>query len=117
MASTPERTYEDLIRAGIIDPTKVTRYALQNAATVAGLLMTTEAMVAEKPKKESRCPMAAAAWAAWAAWKGCTKKDGRRETGDRWHRRFCLCETIFLLLRSLLSINEGANLVSPLLLF
>lgn len=44
--------YEDLIEAGIIDPTKVTRYALQNAASVAGLLMTTEALVAEKPKKE-----------------------------------------------------------------
>jgi chaperonin GroEL len=45
-------TYEDLIKAGIVDPTKVTRFALQNAASVAGLLMTTEAMVAEMPKKE-----------------------------------------------------------------
>jgi chaperonin GroEL len=45
-------TYEDLMKAGIVDPTKVTRFALQNAASVAGLLMTTEAMVAEKPKKE-----------------------------------------------------------------
>ncbi len=44
--------YEDMINAGIIDPTKVTRFALQNAASVAGLLMTTEALVAEKPKKE-----------------------------------------------------------------
>jgi chaperonin GroEL len=44
--------YEDLMKAGIIDPTKVARFALQNAASVAGLLMTTEAMVAEKPKKE-----------------------------------------------------------------
>jgi chaperonin GroEL len=44
--------YEDLVRAGIIDPTKVTRFALQNAASVAGLLMTTEAMVAEKPEKK-----------------------------------------------------------------
>ncbi|MBA7617579.1 60 kDa chaperonin 1 [subsurface metagenome] len=43
--------YEDLIAAGVIDPTKVTRFALQNAASVAGLLMTTEAMVAEKPEK------------------------------------------------------------------
>ncbi|RLB85374.1 MAG: molecular chaperone GroEL, partial [Deltaproteobacteria bacterium] len=42
--------YEDLIKAGVIDPTKVTRYALQNAASVAGLLLTTEAMVAEKPE-------------------------------------------------------------------
>jgi chaperonin GroEL len=44
--------YEDLMKAGIVDPTKVTRFALQNAASVAGLLLTTEAMVAEKPKKE-----------------------------------------------------------------
>jgi len=43
--------YEDLMKAGIVDPTKVTRFALQNAASLAGLLMTTEAMVAEKPKK------------------------------------------------------------------
>lgn len=43
--------YEDLMEAGIVDPTKVTRFALQNAASVAGLLMTTEAMVAEKPVK------------------------------------------------------------------
>ena len=50
--------YEDLMKAGIVDPTKVTRFALQNAASVAGLLMTTEAMVAEKPKKEK--PSAAA---------------------------------------------------------
>jgi len=45
-------TYEDLMKAGIVDPTKVTRFALQNAASLAGLLMTTEAMVAEKPEKE-----------------------------------------------------------------
>ncbi len=44
--------YEDLIKAGVIDPTKVTRFSLQNAASVAGLLMTTEAMVAEKPEKK-----------------------------------------------------------------
>ena len=44
--------YEDMINAGVIDPTKVTRFALQNAASVAGLLLTTEAMVAEKPKKK-----------------------------------------------------------------
>lgn len=44
--------YEDLIKAGVIDPTKVTRFALQNASSVAGLLLTTEAMVAEKPQKK-----------------------------------------------------------------
>jgi chaperonin GroEL len=44
--------YCDLVEAGIVDPTKVTRYALQNAASVAGLLLTTEALIAEKPKEE-----------------------------------------------------------------
>ena len=45
--------YVDMIKAGIIDPTKVVRLALQNAASVAGLLVTTEAMVAEKPEKKT----------------------------------------------------------------
>ncbi|MBK8481920.1 MAG: chaperonin GroEL [Proteobacteria bacterium] len=45
-------TYEDLFKAGVIDPTKVVRTALQNAASVAGLMITTEAMVAEKPREE-----------------------------------------------------------------
>jgi chaperonin GroEL len=53
-AATEE--YEDLIKAGIIDPTKVVRTALQNAASVAGLLLTTEAMVAEKPEEKSATP-------------------------------------------------------------
>lgn len=44
-------TYEDLLKAGIVDPTKVSRFALQNAASVAGLLMTTEAMITDKPSK------------------------------------------------------------------
>jgi chaperonin GroEL len=48
--------YADLIGRGIIDPTKVVRTALQDAASVAGLLVTTEAMVAEKPKKETPMP-------------------------------------------------------------
>ncbi len=51
-AATEE--YEDLMKAGIMDPTKVVRTALQNAASVAGLLLTTEAMVAEKPKDEKQ---------------------------------------------------------------
>jgi chaperonin GroEL len=45
--------YSDLIESGIVDPTKVVRVALQNAASVAALLITTEAMVADRPKKES----------------------------------------------------------------
>ena len=44
--------YEDLVKAGVIDPTKVVRTALQNAASVASLLLTTEAMIAEKPEKK-----------------------------------------------------------------
>jgi chaperonin GroEL len=52
-----EEVYKDLVTAGIIDPTKVVRTALQDAASVAGLLITTEAMVAEHPKKESPMPM------------------------------------------------------------
>jgi chaperonin GroEL len=49
-------TFEDLMKAGVIDPTKVTRFALQNAASVASLLLTTEAMVAEKPKEKEQMP-------------------------------------------------------------
>jgi chaperonin GroEL len=49
--------YEDLVKAGVIDPTKVTRTALQNAASIAGLLLTTEAMISEIPeKKEAPAP-------------------------------------------------------------
>jgi len=48
--------YGDLYKLGIIDPTKVVRTALQDAASIAGLLITTEAMVAEKPKKETPAP-------------------------------------------------------------
>ncbi len=48
--------FEDLVKAGIVDPTKVVRTALQNAASVAGLLITTEAMIAEKPEKKKEAP-------------------------------------------------------------
>jgi chaperonin GroEL len=51
-----KEVYTDLIKAGIIDPTKVVRFALQNAASVASLLITTEAMVAEKPEKKAETP-------------------------------------------------------------
>jgi chaperonin GroEL len=46
--------YEDLMKAGVIDPTKVTRFALQNAASVASLMLTTEAMIADKPKDDNQ---------------------------------------------------------------
>ncbi len=49
--------YGDLIELGIIDPTKVTRYALQNAASIASLLLTTEAIVAELPKEDKGLPL------------------------------------------------------------
>ncbi|MCH8494152.1 MAG: chaperonin GroEL [Balneolales bacterium] len=48
--------YEDLVKAGVIDPTKVTRTALENAASVAGLLLTTEAVISEKPKSSDDAP-------------------------------------------------------------
>ena len=48
--------YGDMIEAGILDPTKVTRFALQNAASVSGLLLTTEAMIADMPQDESAGP-------------------------------------------------------------
>jgi chaperonin GroEL len=51
--------YEDLIEAGVIDPTKVVRYALQNAGSVASLMLTTEAMIAEKPEDNPPAPMGA----------------------------------------------------------
>ena len=49
--------YEDLVKAGVIDPTKVTRTALQNAASIAGLMLTTEAMVCELPEEDKSTPM------------------------------------------------------------
>ncbi|HKR53265.1 MAG TPA: chaperonin GroEL [Chthoniobacterales bacterium] len=49
--------YEDLVKAGVVDPTKVTRTALQNAASISGLLLTTEAVVTELPEKEKTPPM------------------------------------------------------------
>ncbi len=48
--------YVDMFKAGIIDPAKVTRSALQNAASIAGLFLTTEALVAEKPEKAPAMP-------------------------------------------------------------
>jgi chaperonin GroEL len=55
-----------MFKFGVIDPAKVVRTALEDAASVAGLLITTEAMVADKPKPKA--PAAAAACPTWAAW-------------------------------------------------
>jgi len=49
--------YENLFAAGVIDPTKVVRLALQNAASVAGLMITTEALITEKPEKKKKQAM------------------------------------------------------------
>ncbi|MET0051940.1 MAG: chaperonin GroEL, partial [Candidatus Thiodiazotropha sp.] len=49
-------TYGDMMEMGILDPTKVTRSALQNASSVAGLMITTECMVAEEPKDDAGAP-------------------------------------------------------------
>ncbi len=59
--------YGDLVKLGIIDPTKVVRTALQDAASVAGLLITTEAIITEQPKKESAPVGGGGMRAAWAA--------------------------------------------------
>jgi chaperonin GroEL len=48
--------YEDLVKAGVVDPTKVVRSALQNAASISALMLTTEALVAELPEKEKPGP-------------------------------------------------------------
>jgi chaperonin GroEL len=48
--------YEDLVKAGVVDPTKVTRIALQNAASIAGLLLTTECIITDAPDRDSKAP-------------------------------------------------------------
>ena len=65
-AATGELT--DLFKAGIVDPAKVTRAALQNAASIAAMVLTTECLVADKPEPPPAMPAAAAA--AWAACPG-----------------------------------------------
>ncbi len=80
--------YENLVQAGVIDPTKVVRTALQDAASVAGLLITTEAAVSELPEDKPPMPAwPAAAWAGWAEWTSKSnrsspeqKRRGRRAT-------------------------------------
>jgi hypothetical protein len=79
--------YVNLVTKGIIDPTKVVRAAIQNAASVASLLITTEAMIAELPKKNAAQTVAAclraAAWAAWSSRKSPVDQDmkGAVQTG------------------------------------
>ena len=63
--------YEDLVKAGVLDPTKVVRTALQNAGSIASLMLTTEALVADIPEEKKGAPPAADTAA--AVWKECTK--------------------------------------------
>jgi chaperonin GroEL len=49
--------FEDLVKAGVVDPKKVTRTALQNASSIAGLLLTTECLITEIPEKDKKAPM------------------------------------------------------------
>ena len=70
--------YEDLVKAGVIDPTKVSRTALQNAASVASLMLTTVAMIAEKPKDES-----AAGGGGGGGGDGRNGRHGRHDVGRR----------------------------------
>ncbi len=69
--------YEDLVKAGVIDPAKVVRSALQNASSIASLLLTTEALVSEIPEEKKEAAAAATHTAA-RAWAGCTKVEGQR---------------------------------------
>ncbi len=62
--------YEDLVKAGVVDPKKVTRTALQNAASIAGLLLTTECLITEIPEKEKKAPRGSRPW-----------RHGRRRNG------------------------------------
>ena len=62
------RAYVDMLEAGIIDPAKVTRSAVENAASIAGMILTTEALITDKPEKPGAAGSGMAAWAAWAAW-------------------------------------------------
>ena len=59
--------YVNMIKAGIVDPTKVTRSALQNAASVASTFLTTEATVVDKPEKEAQCQV----HQEWVEWTEC----------------------------------------------
>ena len=80
--------YVDMIEAGIVDPAKVVRTALQDAASVAGLLITTEAMIGDKPKKECR-PRRCRAAAAWAAWTSKVRPSNADNGKGGFGRPFC----------------------------
>ena len=58
-----------MVEMGIMDPTKVTRTALQKAASVAGLMLTTECMIADRLRKKSIIMVVQVVWVAWVVWK------------------------------------------------
>ena len=65
---------EDMIAAGIVDPAKVVRSAVQNAASIAGMVLTTEALVVEKPEPEAPAALVVAVclvWVVWVVWAVC----------------------------------------------
>ena len=72
-----------MIKAGIIDPAKVTRSALQNAASIAALFLTTEAVIADKPEKAPAARVATAAWAAWTSSPPRSTHDPQHSTSRR----------------------------------
>lgn len=89
-------TYGDMMEMGIVDPTKVSRSALQNAASVAAMVLTTESLVSEEPKEEPAAP-AAAAWAA------CIKKSSNGQpflknpaSTKRWTPDFLCLQMTFV---------------------
>ncbi len=66
--------YGDLVAQGVVDPAKVVRTALQNAASIAGLILTTECLISEKREDAPAMPAGGGGWAVWAAaWAACTK--------------------------------------------
>ena len=71
MDSMPRQDeYTDMIKAGIIDPTKVVRLALKNAASVASLMITTECLIADKPEKKAPYPPMPPGGGWWYGWNG-----------------------------------------------
>ena len=63
-----------MIEMGVLDPAKVTRAALQHAASVAGLMLTTDCMIADLPKDDAPAMPGGGTWVEWAAWVVCTNK-------------------------------------------
>ena len=81
--------YVDMLNAGIVDPAKVVRVALQDAASIAGLMITTEAMVAETPKKSPAPAMPGGGWAEWTTSRSLRRfgqGTGRRRSHERGRR-------------------------------